>query len=444
MSLEQSRHTTALSESAGYRYLAFGALYIVQGLPAGLFIAAIPAWLAQQGRGTAELGGVIALVTLPWSLKLIWGPVLDRYGYLPMGRRRPWIIVAQVGVIMSFVLLSLIPEPSANLQLLSLLGCTLNVFASLQDVAIDGMAIDVLPAAQRGRANGVMYGGALAGFSLASAGGAILLNQYGFHVMALTGAGLVGVILLIPLFLRERPGERLLPWTSGETSAEVQEAQVGQWRTVVGGVLRAVILPASLAMIVFAFLGRIPDGVVRVILPVLAVQELGWTNTEYSQLMALYGVVSAVGSLMIGATVVDRFGAVRTIVIATLFGTVVGALFSVVSHLWTIRPVFIGFLLVSAVLNGAIVVAFLSLCMTLCWRRVAATQFALYMAVINHLGIAAGSAVTGWVDRLLDYPQIFLVRAVIEAALLTLLVFVNLASHEGRIADLDAAYVAEG
>ena len=115
MTLQQRGHEAALSESAGYRYLAFSALYVIQGLPAGLFLAAIPAWLAQQGIGTTEIGGVVAFVTLPWSLKLIWGPVLDRYGYLPMGRRRPWIILAQLGVIVSFVLLSLISEPAANL-----------------------------------------------------------------------------------------------------------------------------------------------------------------------------------------------------------------------------------------------------------------------------------------------------------------------------------------
>jgi PAT family beta-lactamase induction signal transducer AmpG len=300
-----------------------------------------------------------------------------------MGRRRPWIILAQLGVIVSFVLLSLVPEPAANLKLLSFMGFTLNVFTSIQDVAIDGMAIDVLPAAQRGRANGVMYGGVLAGFSLASAGGATLLNQYGFAVVALTGAGLVGVILFVPLFLRERPGERLLPWTLGEVSAEVRELQVEQWRTMASGVMRAVVLPSSLAVLAFAFLGKVPDGIVRVIFPVLAVQELGWTNTEYSQLLAVYGVVSAVSSLMIGATVVDRFGALRTIVIATLLGAAAGAIFGSMSHLWTIRPVFIGFLMLGAVLGGAGAVAVLALCMTLCWRRVAATQFALYMAVIS-------------------------------------------------------------
>jgi PAT family beta-lactamase induction signal transducer AmpG len=209
--------------------------------------------------------------------------------------------------------------------------------------------------------------------------------------------------------------------------------------------LRAVVLPASLAVLGLAFLIRLPDGILRVINPVLVVQHLGWTSAEYSQLMAVFGVVSAVSGLIIGATVLDRLGALRTIVIATLLEAVVGALFGLLSPWWTIRPVVIGFFMVRAVLSGAGTVAFLALCMTLCWKRVAATQFALYMAVLSQtgLGIAAGAGIAGWVSQLFDYPQIFLARAAVEVGLLALLLFVNLENHEERIAALDPAQVAE-
>jgi PAT family beta-lactamase induction signal transducer AmpG len=443
MTLAQSGHPPSLSESAGSRHLAFGALYVAQGLPLGLLIVTFPAWLAQQGRGAVEIGGVIAFATLPWSIRPLWALVLDRYSYLPMGRRRPWIILAQFGLCITFVSLALVPDPAANLKLLSLMGFTLSFFSSVQDVATDGLAVEVLPAAQRGRANVVMYGGVLTGFSLASAGGAALLHQYGLSVVALTGAGLVGLILLFPLLLRERPGERLLPWTHGETSVAARQLQVERWWPMMSRVLRAVVLPASLAVLGLAFLSRLPDGIVRVINPVLVVQHLGWASAEYSQLMAVVGVVSAVSGLIIGATVIDRLGALRTIVIATLLEAVVGAMFGLLSSLWTIRPVLIGFFMVRAVLSGAGTVAFFALCMTLCWKRVAATQFALYMAVLNSLGIAAGAGVAGWVSRLLDYPQIFLARAAVDVVLLALLLFVNLENHEERIAALDAAHVVE-
>ena len=76
---------------------------------------------------------------------------MDRFSYLPMGRRRPWIIAAQGGLLLSVCLLGLIPDPGNNIVLLTWIAFLINSFAAVQDVAVDGMAIDVLP--ERGKAN---------------------------------------------------------------------------------------------------------------------------------------------------------------------------------------------------------------------------------------------------------------------------------------------------
>jgi PAT family beta-lactamase induction signal transducer AmpG len=86
----------------GHRTLRFAmvfTLYLAQGLPIGLFFYALPAWQAQNGASAAAVGGVLALTSLPWSLKLVNGVVMDRFAFLAMGRRRPWLIAgaAKVG-----------------------------------------------------------------------------------------------------------------------------------------------------------------------------------------------------------------------------------------------------------------------------------------------------------------------------------------------------------
>jgi PAT family beta-lactamase induction signal transducer AmpG len=90
----------ALSDSSLWRYIAFTALYMAQGLPAGLLALAIPAWLAKQGMGTAEIGIYLGIIGLPWSLKFVAGPIMDRFSFLSMGRRRPWILAAQLGIVL--------------------------------------------------------------------------------------------------------------------------------------------------------------------------------------------------------------------------------------------------------------------------------------------------------------------------------------------------------
>lgn len=78
----------ALKDHRNLRFFTLGLLYVAQGLPIGLFQVAIPAWMASQGMSAAQVGGFIAIVFLPWSFKLLAGPVMDRFSFPPMGRRK--------------------------------------------------------------------------------------------------------------------------------------------------------------------------------------------------------------------------------------------------------------------------------------------------------------------------------------------------------------------
>ena len=88
----------ALSENTFLRYFSFAAFYVAQGIPEGLLWFAIPAWLAMNGKSPAEIGSYVAVVSIPWSLKIFNAPIMDRFTYLSMGRRRPWILFGQLGL----------------------------------------------------------------------------------------------------------------------------------------------------------------------------------------------------------------------------------------------------------------------------------------------------------------------------------------------------------
>ena len=80
--------TFALSSDPRVRYATGSIMYFAQGIPQGLLSIAIPAWLASQGIGAAEIASYLAVIVLPWAFKLVTGPLMDRYEFLPMGRRR--------------------------------------------------------------------------------------------------------------------------------------------------------------------------------------------------------------------------------------------------------------------------------------------------------------------------------------------------------------------
>ena len=101
----------------------------------------------------------------------------------------------------------------SQIALLTAIGFAVNLFAAVQDVAVDGMAIDVLPTSERGRANALMAFGQVAGFSSFAALSGVLLNAGGLPSAALAGTIAIAAVLLLITLTRERNGERALPWT---------------------------------------------------------------------------------------------------------------------------------------------------------------------------------------------------------------------------------------
>ena len=174
------------------RYAAGSSMYFAQGIPYGLMNIAVPAWLASQGIGPGQIASFLAIIILPWAFKLLSGPLMDRYQFLPMGRRRPWVLGAQLGMTLSFFSLVLVDNPAEQIGLLMMLGLFINVFAATQDVAVDGMAIDVTPVDEQGRLNGFMVFGKAIGWGITSAVTGTMLVSF-----VINGSGKVSLIKIL-------------------------------------------------------------------------------------------------------------------------------------------------------------------------------------------------------------------------------------------------------
>ncbi len=169
-----------LSENPIIRYLTFSALYLAQGIPEGITFFAIPAWLAMNNKTPVEIASFVAVIGIPWSFKILIAPLMDRFTILSMGRKRPWVIFGQLGLIVSFLSIGLVHDPLNNLNGLMIAGFCISFFGAFQDVATDGMAIDVVPIDQQARANGLMWGSKTIGTALSLVIGTSLINLLGF------------------------------------------------------------------------------------------------------------------------------------------------------------------------------------------------------------------------------------------------------------------------
>ena len=427
----------ALSEHLVLRFFAFTALYAAQGFPWGLLSVAIPAYMAAQGVSPTAIGSFIGITILPWSLKLINGPIMDRWSFLPMGRRRPWVLGAQAGMVATSVAIGFLPDPLGHIGWLTALGFALNFFTAFQDVAVDGMAIDIIPINQQARANGFMWGGQTIGIAGGTVGGAWMINAYGLGAAWFGLALLIGMVMLIPLLARERSGERLLPWTSGRASEEARRLQLGGLWDIGTSLFRVFLLPVSLAGAIAIFVHNIGRGLFTALLPVLVVQELGWTNTGYSGFLGAAGFVAGLIGMGAGGLLAERLGRRRAIVFGSMLLATTSVAMGLFPLFWPLRLSVQVYVSASLLLNTLITIAFFALLMAVCWKRVAATQFSLYMAIAN-MGLSGGAALLGPLQGWLGYPPLFLVVACSSLLVAVLLLrFVNVDQHLQRVGDLD-------
>lgn len=434
------RRFPVLSENTFLRYFTFAALYVAQGIPEGLLWYAIPAWLAMNGKSAVEIGSYVAVIGVPWSLKILNAPLMDRFTYLPMGRKRPWVLFGQFGLILSFLSMSLITDPLNHISLLMIVGFIVSFFEVFQDVAVDGMAIDILPVDQQARANGLMWGSKTLGISAAVAAGSWIMRNYGYFYAIVSFSIIVSMIILVPLLLRERPSEKLLPWTKGEKSKNAEQIQVHSWKIIFKSLVKVFFLPVSFMMGTASFSFMVGRGLIDTLLPVFTVQELGWADTHYSQIFATANLISGIFGMLVGGFLVDYFGKVRMMTIyLSLLILLMAGMFLLKTY-WHNELLVTGFIISFYILLTSTTIAIFAAAMQLCWKRISATQFTLYMAISN-LGLAAGAALMGQLKNFFDWEYIFLVYILFAAIMLVLIRFINFEKHMTRVNELENQFI---
>jgi PAT family beta-lactamase induction signal transducer AmpG len=377
------------------RLLAFFMLYVTEGIPLGFTAVAIATQMRRQGLGPEAIGAFVASLYLPWAFKWMAGPFVDTFSSDRFGRRRLWILLTQVGM-MGTLLVAMPLNIATQLGLLTAIILLHNVFAATQDVAIDALAVSVLPEHERGVANGFMFAGASIGQAIGGAGVLFLMAVVPFQTTYLFVAGsILAVTLFVVLPLREQPGPARMPSAGGALAAvgrDLARFARDAWRAFIG----------SRAAFVGVFVSLLPFGAYALSLALqsnLAV-ELGMDDNAIAQLNLLSTVAFAFACVG-GGWLSDRFGRRRMLALF-VFLTVIPTLWlawsmqqaqwimpvdvllpgrrqpssSLVTTFWIATIAF-------NVCQGLYYGVRSALFMDVTTRAVAATQFTAYMAMAN-------------------------------------------------------------
>ena len=384
-------------------------LYFAQGFPWGFMLTALISFLASKGLTIVESGQLTAMATLPWTFKLFWGPIIDSFTYKKMGKRRPWILIAQSGMALSLIAMIFMGDLSENITLLGWMFFFHNCFASLQDVSCDALAVDVLLPEEQGKVNGAMWGSKIIGTGTGAAAMGTLLVSNGLVFTIIVQTILMVLIMAFPMFILERPGEKRFPWSKGSTQIDSKQSKIINPITVVKDLLAAFSKKPCHFAALFILLSAINQGVNGAILPVYYNSKLNWSSDAYSQFVGGPGTILEFVGAMLGGIMADRFGRRKIFFIGwgsfSILSGVFGFLVLTMKELpFWFQSFYLAFYPFCVAVGT---VGMFALAMALSWSKASATMFTSYMAISN-LSVVIGNKLIGPLSDIFSIGQIYI------------------------------------
>lgn len=384
-----------LRSPRGFRLVAkyglLAALYFSQGLPFGFFTQAMPVLLREQGYSLVDIG-LLSFLALPWALKFVWAPVVDGWYSQALGRRRSWLLPLQGLAVLALVALSEVGLEGGVVWLL--IGVfVINLLSATQDIATDGLAIDLLEPHERGFANGLQVAGYRVGMIL---GGGVLLFTFDRLGLARTFQVMAGSIALasVPvLALRE---------TTPPADAAV--ASVRPWTFF----RHRKALPILALLCIY----KAPDALATSMLrPFLS--DAGLDLDEIGWLLGTVGFVSGLLGAVAGGALVTPLGRRRALL---LFGVLQGASLAGYAYAALVpSPELLPWVCGAEHFAGGMATAALFTCMMdWCARENSATDYTIQASAVVIATIGAG-ALGGFSATELGYATHFLLAIGLSA-----------------------------
>lgn len=398
--------------------LALAALYLAQGLPFGFQAHGLPSYLRASGVDLPAIGLARALA-LPWMLKALWAPVVDRYGWDRLGRRRSWILPLQVALALACAAAAATP-PARGLAPLLGLVLLMNLCAATQDIAVDGLAIDLLRRGQLGAANAAQVVGYKAGMLI---GGGLLVwasAWIGWGGMFGVMGGLVLLGLGAALWIREPPREARGA-REDEDPAAAEEARarssVAAVLALTWGALRA---PGAGWLLLFVGTYKLGESMVDAMFTPFLI-DAGFTPADLGRIVGTWGMAASIAGSLAGGWLAHRLSLLGAVGMAALLraGALGAQCYLAVAGSPSAGAV-LGVTLAEHLFGGALTTAMFAFMMSRVRRSVGATHYTL-LASVEAAGKSPGALASGVLAKHLGYAGLFALGTALSLGFLLLL-----------------------
>jgi MFS transporter, PAT family, beta-lactamase induction signal transducer AmpG len=372
-------------------------LGFASGLPLFLTSRTLQAWMTVEGVDLASIGA-FSLVGVPYSLKFLWSPLIDRYVPPFLGRRRGWLVVTQVGLTLAIAAMSL-QNPTQALQLLAVNALLIAFLSASQDIAFDAYRTDVLEEREMGAGAAVAVLGYRIALLVTGSLALILADRISWTTVYLCMAGLMAISIVFSIWapepvLRDRPPASLAEAIKMPLLEFFQRSGLFQGISILG----------------FIVLYKLGDALVNnMSLPFLL--ETGFSQTDIGAIQGGMGLLATIVGVLAGGAVLSQLGINRSLWVFGGLQAISNLTYLILSQIGQNYPFMVVAINIENFCAGLGTAAFVAFLMSLCNQRFSATQFALLsslMAVSRDILVAPA----GRIVELTGWPTFFLLTLV--------------------------------
>jgi MFS transporter, PAT family, beta-lactamase induction signal transducer AmpG len=359
------------------------------GLPLLLTISVLQAWMTDEGVDLTVIG-MMALVGLPYSLKFLWAPFLDRFSLPFLGRRKGWLLISQLALASAIIFLGS-TEPANNPWMVAFAAFLVTFFSASQDIVIDAYRREDLSDEELGLGSSLYVNGYRVGMLLASGGGLIIADYIPFSMVYVIMAICLLPGVLTSIFTPE-------PIIETDTPKNMREA-------IFSPMIEYFSRDRALWILAFVLFYKLGDTMAsNMTMPFYL--DIGFSKTEIGTIVKLFGFWATIGGGLLGGILMLRMGINRCLWVFGFLQAVSTAGFAVLAQ---IGPDILGLAAVIAFENlssGMGTAAFVAFMASITDKRFTATQYALLTSLMGVPRVFA-SAPTGFLAKNFGWTVFF-------------------------------------
>lgn len=385
------------------RLIAILLLGFSSGLPVGLTSSTLQAWMQNEGVDLSVIG-LFSLIGMPYALKFLWAPLMDRFVPPFLGRRRGWLLVTQVALVAAIAALGY-SNPRERLFMTGVIALLVAFFSASQDIVCDAYKTDVLEPKEAGPGSAVQITGYRVAMIFSASVSLILADHLPWSTVYLIMAGAMAIGIVTSLLAPEPRIAPQVPKTLGEA---VVKPFVEFFRR-----------RGAFEVISFTLLYKL-DAVLTIALQTVFMLELGFSKTDIGVVTKGFGLGATLAGTMIGGALMARIALKPALWIFGVTQALAGLSFMTLALVGHSYPMMVAAIAIENFCSGMGNSAYAAFIMSQCDRRFTATQYALLsslMAVTRNVL----SAPAGFMAKSMGWPTYYLACVLVSVPALLLL-----------------------